>query len=237
MNGVARLVLPEPSVELVLAEQPLGPHDDSALDALHPEEAALARGFASPARRAGFAAGRIALRRALTYAHGEAIARGAVLRDARGRPQLSSDAPPPCSIAHSRMRALAATAGAAFGPGRGQCVGLCVDVEEIEPSRAEALVRMAISAEELGLVRAADAALVAGPLALWCARESCVKAHALEVGWFGTALVARAFERCAPFAEGASDHWRIELSLDGRAPMSAFAWRRDGAVFGAAVSA
>lgn len=233
MNGVARLILPDPAVELVVAEQPIGPHDDSALDALHPEEAALARGFASPARRAGFAAGRIALRRALTHAHGETMARGPVLRDARGRPAMAREAPPPCSIAHSRVRALAAAVGAVSRP----CRGLGVDVEEIEPSRAEALVRMAISAEELRLVQAVDATLVAGPLALWCARESCVKAHALEVGWFGTALVARAFERCGAFADGASDHWRIELALEDRAPMVAFAWRRDGAVFGAAVSA
>jgi len=232
MHALTRLVLPAPNLAIVLAEESVVPRGvEPPLDALHPEEAALARTFASAARQAGFAAGRVALRRALTHALGGHAAREPVLRDARGRPAPRAAGVPPCSIAHSRARAIAALAP------HGACAAIGVDVEEIEPSRAEALLRMAISTEERALLASVDAALLAAPLALWCARESCVKAHALEVGVFGTALVVRHIAPCAPFAEGASDHWRLELALEGRAAMQAFAWRRDGAVFGAAVSA
>lgn len=199
-----------------------------------------------PARRVGFLAGRLALHAALEEAGFRASAEP-ILRDGRGRPVAAFAGAPPLSIAHTKRRAIAIVAMP------GSCAAIGVDVEEVAEEgharRAEALVRMAISPDELRLVQAADPALVEGPLALWCARESCVKAHALEVGWFGTALVVRAFERCAPFAEGASGHWRLELAFEDRAPteapmrapteapMTAFAWRRDGAVFGAAVSA
>jgi hypothetical protein len=150
----------------------------------------------------------------LALALGGHAAREPVLRDARGRPAPRAAGVPPCSIAHSRARAIAALAP------HGACAAIGVDVEEIEPSRAEALLRMAISTEERALLASVDAALLAAPLALWCARESCVKAHALEVGVFGTALVVRHIAPCAPFAEGASDHWRLELALLGCSPSS-----------------
>jgi 4'-phosphopantetheinyl transferase EntD len=195
------------------------------------EERALAEGIRSAQRRTGFLAGRLALHAALAASADAAHASKPVLRDARGRPLPSWNSPAPISIAHSRIRAVAAVAP------RCACAAIGVDVEEIDEHRAHALVRMSLAAEEVERVRADDPALLAGPIALWCAREACVKAHALEVGWFGTALVATAFGPAAPPFADAERGWRVEITLESRAPMVAQAWQSRGAVFAIAVSA
>jgi len=218
---------------VVLAEYDARHAHRLACDApsLPDEERALAEGIRSAQRRTGFLAGRLALHAALAASADAAHAAKPVLRDARGRPLPSWDSPAPLSIAHSRIRAVAAVAP------RGACAAIGVDVEEIDEHRAHALVRMSLAAEEVERVRANDAALLAGPIALWCAREACVKAHALEVGWFGTALVATRFEDAPPpFAE-AERGWRVEIALESRAPMLAEAWQSRGAVFAIAISA
>jgi len=195
---------------------------DQAL--LPPEERALAETVRSEQRRIGFLAGRIALRAAFAGLD-PAMRPGPVLRDARGRPSAAWPDAPRVSIAHTRVRAIAAVAPA------GSCEAIGIDVEEIDGHRAEALLRMSLSADEIERVRAADDALVTGPIALWCAREACVKAHALEVGWFGTALVATRFERCDPAAAGATRAWAIEIALEEQPAMHAHAWEVRGAVY------
>ena len=194
---------------------------DQAL--LPSEERALAQTVRSEQRRLGFLAGRIALRAAFAGLD-PAVQAGPVLRDARGRPSAAWPGAPRISIAHSRVRAIAAVA-----PGA-SCEAIGIDVEEIDGHRAEALVRMSLSADELDRVRATDEALVAGPIALWCAREACVKAHALEVGWFGTALVATEFLRCADVVADATRSWTVAIAFESRAPMTAHAWESRGAV-------
>lgn len=203
--------------------------DEATLPA---EELAIAAEIRSQARRSGFAAGRLALHAALAESADPACAARPVLRDARGRPAPTWEDAPPISIAHSRIRALAG-----FAP-RGSCAAIGVDVEEVDEHRAHALVRMSLSPEENARVAAVDPAMLAGPIALWCAREACVKAHALEVGWFGTTLVARCFEAIsdpASLVEGAERAWRIEIAFESRAPFVAHAWQARDAVFAAAV--
>jgi len=148
-----------------------------------------------------------------------------VLRDERGRPHAAWNGAPRITIAHTRVRAVAAVAPAAA------CAAIGVDVEELDAHRAHALVRMSLSPEEIARVHTADDAMVAGPIALWCAREACVKAHALEVGWFGTALVATQFARCDNLVANAERSWMVEIVLDSRAPMTAHAWESRGAVY------
>lgn len=193
------------------------------------EERALAASIRSLARRTGFTAGRIALHAALAESDAREHASQPVLRDVRGRPTPSWEGAPPLSIAHSRARAVALVAP------RDSCKAIGVDVEELDAHRAHALVRMSLSEAEIALIRACESTLVAGPIALWCARESCVKAHALEVGWFGTALVAQRFERCAAAPHGATDAWEISLSFENAPLLHATAWATHEAVYACAV--
>ena len=211
---------------ILIAEYDARHRHHIAKDRIHlpAEECALSETVRSEQRRIGFLAGRIALRAAFAGLD-PAMQAGPVLRDARGRPSAAWPGAPRISIAHTRVRAVAAVAPT------GSCEAIGIDVEEIDGHRAEALLRMSLSAEETERVRAADETLVTGPIALWCAREACVKAHALEVGWFGTALVATRFERCAAAAAGAARAWAIEIALEGHAPMHAQAWESRGAVY------
>jgi 4'-phosphopantetheinyl transferase EntD len=211
---------------LVLSEYDARHRHHIAADRAHlpEEERALAETIRSEHRRIGFLAGRIALRSALA-AHDPAIAPGAVLRDARGRPHAAWSGAPRISIAHTRVRAVAAVAPA------DACTAIGVDVEELDAHRAHALVRMSLSTDEAARVRATDPAMLAGPIALWCAREACVKAFALEVGWFGTALVATRFEPCDPPAADAARAWSVEIALESHEAMWAIAWESRGAVF------
>jgi 4'-phosphopantetheinyl transferase EntD len=116
----------------------------------------------------------------------------------------------------------------------GSCAAIGVDVEEVDAHRAHALVRMSLSDAEIALIRATDAELLQGPIALWCARESCVKAHALEVGWFGTALVATHFEPCESPIETATRAWKIEIAFENSPIFAATAWATDEAVYACA---
>jgi 4'-phosphopantetheinyl transferase EntD len=113
------------------------------------------------------------------------------------------------------------------------CAAIGIDVEEIDEARAHALVRMSLSVEECDRVRAVDPTLLAGPIAVWCARESCVKAHGFEVGWFGTALIATAFEETQPRVPDAERAWNISITFEARAVMHAHAWQSRGAMFAA----
>jgi 4'-phosphopantetheinyl transferase EntD len=195
---------------------------------LHEAERELARGFPAVARKDAFLAGRLALHAALAE-HGDARAhRMPVLRDARGRPQASWAPAPAFSIAHTKVRAVAAVA---TGPG---VRALGIDVEECAPSRAEALLRMAIAGTERELIARADGRLVEGPIALWCAREACVKAFAIEVGWFGTALVASRFEEAEPIVDDAERAYEVTLRFESNPPMRAHAWVSNGAVYAVA---
>ncbi len=211
---------------LVLAEYDARHRHHIGADMVHlpGEERELAGTFRSEQRKIGFLAGRIALRAAFA-AHDPALAAGAVLRDERGRPLAAWSGAPRISIAHTRVRAVAAVAPL------GACEAIGVDVEELDAHRAHALVRMSLSPAEIDRVRAADEAMLAGPIALWCAREACVKAHALEVGWFGTALVAKHFGRCADLVANAERSWSVTIEFEARAPMTAHAWESRGAVY------
>lgn len=217
---------------LVLAEYDARHRHHIGADMAHlpAEERALAEAFRSEQRKIGFLAGRIALRAAFA-AHDPALAAGAVLRDERGRPHAAWTGAPRISIAHTRVRAVAAVAPV------GACGAIGVDVEEIDANRAHALVRMSLSPEEIARIREADDAMLAGPIALWCAREACVKAHALEVGWFGTALVATRFERCGNLIADAARSWSVDIAFESRAPMAAHAWESGGAVYAFATRA
>lgn len=196
---------------------------DSA--ALSAEERALAETVRSASRRAGFLSGRLALHAALAESEDAAHAGRPVLRDARGRPAPSWPDAAPLSIAHTRVRAIAAVAI------RGSCAAIGVDVEEIDAHRAHSLVRMSLSAEEVDRIRAVDGELIAGPIAVWCAREACVKAHGLEVGWFGTALVAARVTAADPPLADSERAWSIEIQHESGAPMAALSWQARGAVF------
>lgn len=211
---------------LVLSEYDARHRHHIAADRAHlpDEERALAETLRSEQRRIGFLAGRIALRSAFA-ALDPALVPGAVLRDARGRPHADWSGAPRISIAHTRVRAVAAAAPL------GACAAIGVDVEELDAHRAHALVRMSLSTDEAARVRATDPAMLAGPIALWCAREACVKAFALEVGWFGTALVATRFESCDPPAADAVRAWRVEIAFESHEAMRAIAWESRGAVF------
>lgn len=216
----------------MLAEYDARHRHHVAADRAHlpPEELELADSLRSDHRRIGFLAGRIALRAAFA-AFDAALVAGPVLRDARGRPNAAWDGAPRLSIAHTRVRAVAAVAPPAT------CAAIGVDVEEIDAHRAHALVRMSLSSDEVSRVQAVDAELIAGPIALWCAREACVKAHALEVGWFGTALVATSVGRCdAPVAD-ATRAWTFEIAFESRPAMRACAWESRGAIYAFATRA
>jgi len=195
------------------------------------EERALALSIRSAARRTGFTAGRLALHAALAESDARAHAARPILRDERGRPKPTWDGAPPLSIAHSRARAVAVVAPV------GSCTALGVDVEEIDHHRAQALLRMSLSEAEIALIRASDPELLTGPIALWCAREACVKAHALEVGWFGTALVATRFAPSTPPIDGAARAWAVEIAFEGHTPFAALAWAGTEAVYATAVRA
>jgi 4'-phosphopantetheinyl transferase EntD len=208
--------------------------DAHALDresATLPDEVrALCAAHATESRRAGFLGGRLALRAALEAASCPDARRG-VLRDARGRPVASWPGAPAFSIAHTRRRAAAivATDGA-------DAVG--IDLEEIDARRAEALVRKALSATELERIEAGRPVDLApgfaeGPIAAWCAREACVKAHGLEVGWFGTALEVVGFDPVAAPPHAAGPAWRVRIAHEGMA-LDAVAWRQDGAILAVA---
>ncbi len=194
---------------------------------LPPEERAIAEAYRSQPRRVGYTAGRIALHAALAHSDFAQFAARPVLRDERGRPAPTWTEPTAISIAHSRVRAIAAVAP------RNSCAAIGIDVEEIDQARAHALVRMSLSKDECELVRAVDRQLLVGPSARWCAREACVKSHALDVGWFGTALVVTQFEATNPRASDAESAWNITIAFDSRAPMRAHAWQSRGAIFAA----
>jgi len=193
------------------------------------EERALASSIRSAARRTGFTAGRLALHAALAESDAREHSARPILRDERGRPKPTWDNAPPLSIAHSRARAVALVAPV------GSCMALGVDVEEIDYHRAQALLRMSLSEAEIALIRASDPELVTGPIALWCAREACVKAHALEVGWFGTTLIATRFAPSTPPIAGATRTWAVEIAFEGHAPFAALAWVGTEAVYATAV--
>jgi 4'-phosphopantetheinyl transferase EntD len=216
---IAELVIPEPALLT----------RDSAR--LHEAERELARGFQSPARRDAFLAGRLALHAALAE-HGDSRAhRMPVLRDQRGRPCASWAEAAPFSIAHTRIRAVAAVSAEKSRRSIG------VDVEEIVRDRAQALLRMAISGDERERLSEIDEALLAGPIALWCAREACVKAHSLELGWFGTALALDRIEASEPRFTEAEAAWDIALRFERRPAMLAHAWQSNGAVLAIATTA
>ena len=230
MMRVLRPVSPAIPAGCVLAEYDARHPRHIAQDEvqLPPEERAIAETIRSAPRRTGFIAGRLALHAALGESDARAHSSRPILRDARGRPSPTWDAPPPLSIAHSRKRAIAMVAPS------GSCAAIGVDVEEVDAHRAHALVRMSLSDAEIALIRATDAELLQGPIALWCARESCVKAHALEVGWFGTSLVATCFEPCESPIENAIRAWRIEIAFESSPTFIATAWATDEAVYACA---
>ncbi len=229
MTRVVRLtngVLPEGTV-LVEVDARASDALTQHLAQLPEEERAMAQAYQSKPRRDGFVAGRIALHAALAASEHAPNAASPVLRDARGRPLASWTNPPAMSIAHSRARAIAAVAPS------GSCAAIGIDVEEIEASRAQALVRMSLSADECELVRAMDAELIVGPIAVWCARESCVKAHGFEVGWFGTALKLQAFNETPPRVEAAERAWDVVIAFETQADLRAHAWQSCGAIYAA----
>ncbi|MFZ4751074.1 MAG: 4'-phosphopantetheinyl transferase family protein [Phycisphaerales bacterium] len=209
-------------VELTMPEAALLARDSARL---HEAERELAKGFPSPQRRDAFLAGRLAVHAALAEAGDARAHRMPVLRDARGKPQASWGGAPALSIAHTRIRAVAAVSR------RESCRALGVDVEEIAANRAEALLRMAISPEERRLLAEVDPALLAAPIALWCAREACVKAHALDVGWFGSALRVSSIEPVAARMPDAEASWDITVRFESRPEMRTHAWQANGAAF------
>lgn len=192
---------------------------------LHEAERTLATTFKSAARRDAFLAGRLAVHSALQAAGDGRAHRMPVLRDPRGRPAPAWADAAPLSIAHTRIRAMAAVAATRA------CTAIGVDVEEILPERANALLRMAISQDERNALLRVDPQLLAAPIALWCAREACVKAHALEVGWFGSALRMTAMTPCTPSAPDADAGFDIEMCFESRPPMLAHAWCGNGAAY------
>ncbi|MEY2714997.1 MAG: 4-phosphopantetheinyl transferase N-terminal domain [Planctomycetota bacterium] len=210
---LAELTMPEPTV---LAR-------DSAR--LHEAERELAKTFKAAARKDAFLAGRLAAHAALADAGDSRAHRMPILRDARGKPSASWAEAPAFSIAHTRIRAVAAVSR------NRDCRALGVDAEEILADRAEALLRMAISPEERGLLAKVDPRLLSAPIALWCAREACVKAHALEVGWFGSALRVTAMTPATDRAPDAEMSFDVEVRLESRPPMAAHAWIANGAAF------
>jgi len=231
MIRVSRAVFAGLAGETVLAELTTPEPTVLARDAarLHEAERELAKGFQAAARREAFLAGRLALHAALAEFGDSRAHRMPVLRDQRGRPQASWAEAPAFSIAHTRIRAVAALSC------NRACRAVGVDVEELDAHRAEALLRMAISADERALLGAVDAQLLAGPIALWCARESCVKAHAIEVGWFGSALRVTRFARVAGAlgddAHVFDDAFEIDVAFESKPLMHAQAWVANGAVF------
>jgi len=213
--------------EVILAELTTPEPTVLARDAarLHEAERELAKTFKAAARKDAFLAGRLAVHAALADAGDSRAHRMPILRDARGKPSASWAAAPPFSIAHTRIRAVAAVSRSAA------CHTIGVDVEEILADRAEALLRMAISADERALLVRVDARLLSAPLALWCAREACVKTHALEVGWFGSALRVTAMTPAADRAPDAEMSFDVEVQFESRPPMPAHAWIANGAAF------
>lgn len=227
MMKLARAVLAGLAGETVLAEvttpEPLVLGRDAAR--LHEAERELAKGFSAAARRDAFLAGRLAVHAALAEVGDTRAHRMPVLRDQRGRPQASWAEAPAFSIAHTRIRAVAAVST------NRACRAIGVDVEELDAHRAEALLRMAIAPEERALLAAVDAELLAAPIALWCAREACVKSHGIEVGWFGSALRVTGFTRGAATPFDAEDAFEVDISFESRPAMHAQAWVANGAVF------
>lgn len=215
-------------VELTTPESALLARDGARL---HEGERTLAQSFTAPARRDAFLAGRLAVHAGLANAGDSRAHRMPVLRDGRGRPQPSWADAPAISIAHTKIRAVAAVSTART------CKALGVDVEEIDAHRAEALLRMAISPEERKLLAEVDPQLVVAPIALWCAREACVKTHGLDVGWFGSVLQVSSIQPTLPRLTDAATGWdieaawNIEVRFESRAPMHAHAWQANGAVF------
>lgn len=216
--GAGPLVL----AELVTPESALLARDAASL---HEAERELAKAFQAATRRDAFLAGRLALHAALREAGDSRASRMPVLRDQRGRPSPSWAPSPALSIAHTRIRAVAAVSL------DGDCRAIGVDVEEVLPDRAKALLRMAISPAERALLERVDQPLLAGPIALWCARESCVKSHGLELGWFGSALQVVAIEAAAARAPDAEASWDVELRFESHPPMYAHAWQSHGAMY------
>ncbi len=209
-------------VELTTPESALLARDAARL---HEAERTLAASFPAAARRDSFLAGRLAVHAALAE-HGDSRAnRMPILRDPRGRPQPSWADAPSLSIAHTRIRAVAAVST------QRSCKALGIDVEEIDRHRAEALLRMAISADERSVLAAVDPSLLIGPIALWCAREACVKTHDLQVGWFGSVLRVQSIEPVEPRVGEAEASWDLVICYESRPPMTAHVWQSHGALF------
>jgi hypothetical protein len=61
-----------------------------------------------------------------------------------------------------------------------------------------------------------------------------VKAFAIEVGWFGTALVASRFEEAEPIVDDAERAYEVTLRFESNPPMRAHAWVSNGAVYAVA---
>lgn len=227
MMRIDRFTMGPHAGELVLAELVTPESALLARDAgtLHEAERELAKTFPAAARRDAFLAGRLALHAALREAGDSRASRMPVLRDQRGRPSPSWAPSPPLSVAHTRIRAVAAVSLDATH----RAIG--VDVEEVQPDRAQALLRMAISHDERRLLEQIDPTLLASPIALWCARESCVKAHSLELGWFGSALRVISIEPAPALAPDAEASWNVELRLESQPTVRSHAWQANGAMF------
>ncbi len=88
-----------------------------------------------------------------------------------------------------------------------------------------------IKSDTAGLLAKVDPRLLSAPLALWCAREACVKTHALEVGWFGSALRVTSMTPVADRTPDAEMSFDVEVRFESRPPMSAHAWIANGAAF------
>jgi 4'-phosphopantetheinyl transferase EntD len=192
---------------------------------LHEAERTLSASFAAPVRREAFLAGRIVAHAALEAAGDSRAHRMPIIRDDRGRPQPTWSDAPAVSISHTKIRAVAAVALDRT------CRALGIDVEEIDAKRAEALVRMATAKEERAILTENDPMMLVSPIAMWCAREACVKAHGLDVGWFGSVLRLGRMEPVDALVPHAELSWNIEIHYETRPPMHAHAWQSNGAVF------
>ena len=187
---------------------------DEALAALLPAERAFARGL-GPARRAGWVAGRTALRGALTHL---GIDAGPLLATPRGAPMLPAGVVG--SISHKRDLAVALVAPRSTGdPSQ-----IGVDLEVDAPLRADITRRVLTEAELARLTTLPQAdrqrsllLLVSAKEALYKALDPCVQRY---VGFKEVSV--------EPLPGGTA---RVELLLSGgEGPFTASVhWRAEGA--------